>query len=228
MTIKHKSFLKRYSKLFKFENESEEHLKLRFIAYRWLWNRGYRAFASFVDISPFGLIDIVAIKKDEICIIDCETNIENILNKSRDVDQLTEEKIDQIEKLVKLIGSINTDENIFQNEDIQKNINILKNINMMLGDDNLYFRLTNKIIIANTNWVFYPHYISGRIKYVDKCGYVECIISNKTQDYRPCVVKQASLLENENLISMRELESKMLRSLSNELYSMIPDNIFLI
>lgn len=223
---KAKSFLKKYSKVYKFQHESDEHAKLRLAAYKWLWNKGFRAFASFIEVNPYGLIDIIAIKENEVWLIDCETDSTVISNRSRDIDQLEKDQIQQIEELVRLFKDINLQEDISKNEDIQRNLTVLKNINMMLGDDNLYSRLVSGILIANHHWLFFPDYIKNVPK-VKNWGHVRCGVSEKSRDYRPYITIQSERLEREDIITVKELESKMVRSLSHEMHCIIPDNIFL-
>lgn len=215
----------KYLKIKRFEKESTTHQQIRRCAYRWLWDRGFRAFGSFVDIKPYGIIDIVAVKSNNITIIDIVESISEILDKSKRPKELKQEQQDVVEKIIEVSKNINTS-SILNNPEIQSYLNIIEKYNDLLKDSNLYWRMIDGLHIANDHYCFHlpEHEPTQKI---ESWGYVRVGIGTKKQDFKTYTLKKSESVIINNIKPLFNIEQRILRSVTTELYHSLPQNILM-
>lgn len=203
-----------YNKLIRFRSETEQHCELRRKAYRWLWSHGYRSIASYINIEPYGLIDVIGIKKGKICIIDCIESFSEVEEKSKDIDSLQKTKEEILLKIREKAQNIieNNIENLFGDEYLRKLIIELKEINKSIDESALYWRMTKTLSIAHLHYAFYEESCSP-ISFADDWGYIQ---ATKDRLYQ---YKKANLIIPQYIIT--DIQNKMLISLTNEIRAII-------
>lgn len=216
--------MKDYSKLSRFTEETFTHFQLRMLAYRWLWQHGFRAFASYVNLEPYGLIDVVGIKESEIAIIDIVETHKEIYERSKDVGDLNQQKRILVNAIVERI-STQIDIDLTNDIIIQSNMKVLTEINSRIQQESLYWRMLNTVIVANKHYTLFltEHEPTRKLK---GWGYIRCHYSEKAGDYKPYTIQEAEPLQTSILINRHTIESSMLRAVSNEIMNTIPENIF--
>ena len=217
--------MKNYSKIQRFKKESIKHRQLRYIAYKWLWQHGYRAFASFINIEPYGIVDVVACKSNELIIIDVIDSFKEFKKKSLDIDSLEHDKRMALDSIINRINPL-PDLDMTNDVFVQSNINIISTLSKQIEEDSLYWRMKNTFVIANKYYSIYPEECEI-LKKINGWGHIRVSISNKTNDLKPYTIQESDSYIISELISKENITSSMLRSSSNELSLFLPKNIIL-
>lgn len=214
---------KDYSKIAKFEKESYTHKHMRAIAYKWLWHHGYRAFASFVEVEPYGIIDVVGFKENEITVIDIINTWKEMQDKSKDIAKLEEAKQELTAQIVKFTMNINYREDINNIPELKSGLKVLSDLNNLLEDGGKFWVMINSLNIANKHYCMFLN-DSQPVTKINGWGYIKCNVSKKSLDYKTYVIQEADFKNISTDFIIENITNKMLRSASTEMFYNLPQN----
>ena len=213
-------------KIIQFKNETKEHAQLRHVAYRWLWYQGYRRFASFVHMPPYGLMDVVGVKKKSICIVDCSEDMQEFLEKAKNLTQLDDKRQALVQRLVGI--AIKLEGDLIGSDEFRFNLKTLQELNGQFEKGQLlYWRMVHGLHVADYHYALCPASITARnidTFLPEPWGYITGNISLKTFDYKTYVTRRATQLLAHTDHDV--LTRKLAVAAANEIYYNIPDNIF--